>query len=105
MKICDYFINTTDKDIGQKFRLKKITEINSYFIEEIDQNKLLDSKSKRFYTTLNMFLTIAFAVTACISLSAFASLADISKGNMSSMIGLDVCEKIIAKFQKHKSIT
>ena len=52
-----------------------------------------------------MFLTIAFAVTACISLSAFASLADISKGNMSSMIGLDVCEKIIAKIQKHKSIT
>ena len=78
----------TEKDISQEFSLKS-EEINNYFIKEIDQNELLCNKNKKVYTTLNYnehFLTLAFAVTICISISPFASLVDISKGIMSSTI-------------------
>ena len=37
------------------------------------------------------FLTLAFAVTVCISISAFASLVNISERIMSSTIGLNIC--------------
>ena len=53
--------------------------------------------------TLNCILTLVFAVTVCISLSAFASLVDISKGIMSSTIELNICT-IIARIKKYKSI-
>ena len=45
-----------------------------------------------------------FAVTACISISAFASLVDTSKGILSSTIGLKICA-IIWRIEKYKSIT
>ena len=64
-------------------------EIRDYFIKEIDQNELLSNQSKKVCTTLNYnehFLTLVFAVTICISISAFASLIDISKLVMSSTI-------------------
>ena len=47
--------------------------------------------------------TLVFAVTVCISISAFAYLANISKGIMSFTIGLNICA-IIASIKKHKSI-
>ena len=57
MKICNYFINMTEEDINKEFTLKKIKEINNYFIKEIDQNELLSNKKKRFVQiTLNSFL-------------------------------------------------
>ena len=37
------------------------------------------------------FLNLVFAVTGCISISAFASLVDISTGTMSSTIELNIC--------------
>ena len=43
----------TEEDISQEFRLKKIKEVNDYFIKEIDQNKLLSNKIKKICTTLN----------------------------------------------------
>ena len=68
---------------------------------------MLSNKDKKICTTLNYiehFLTLFFAVTVCISISAFAPLVDISKGIMSSIIGLNICA-ITAKFKKYKSIT
>ena len=44
-----------------------------------------------------------FAVTVCISISAFASLVDSSKGLLSSVIGLNICA-IIARIRKYKLI-
>ena len=69
-------------------------EIRDYFIKEIDQNELLSNQSKKVCTTLNYnehFFTLVFAVTICISISAFASLIDISKLVMSSTIQLNIC--------------
>ena len=73
--------------------MKKIEEINNYFVKEIIQNKFLSKKNTKFWITLNYiehFLTLIFAVTKCISISVFASLIDISNGIMST-IGLNIC--------------
>ena len=63
----------TEDDISQEFRLKKIKEINNYFIKEVDQNELLNNKNKKVCTTLNFtedFLTLAFAVTNICAINA-----------------------------------
>ena len=76
--------------------------INNFFIKETDRNELLSNKKKQVRTTLNYiehFLTLAFAVTICISISSFASLIWI----ISSTIGLYIC-LIIARIKKYKSI-
>ena len=68
--------------------------MNNYFIKEIDQNKLLSNKNKKVCTALNYiehFLTLVFAITVCVSISAFAFLIAISKAIMSSTIGLNIC--------------
>ena len=86
--------------------MKKINEINNYFIREIDQNQLLGNKNKRVYATLNYikhFLTLVFALTVCVSISVFATLVNFSTGIMSSTIGLNICA-IIARIKKYKSI-
>ena len=73
----------TKGDVSQEFRRKKIKQINNYFIKEIGQNELLPPKYKQVCLTLDyveQFLTLVLAVSICISISAFASLIDISKG-------------------------
>ena len=73
-------------------RLKKLKGINNYFIKERDQNELLSNNNKKVCSTLNyteQFLTLVFAVTVCISMSAFASVVNIPKAIMCSTIGLD----------------
>ena len=73
----------TKGDVSQEFRRKKIKQINNYFIKEIGQNELLSLKYKQVCLTLDyieQFLTLVLAVSICISISAFASLIDISKG-------------------------
>ena len=72
-------------------RNKNKTEINNYFIKEIDQKELLSNKNKKVCTTLKYiedFLTLVFAVAICISSSAFASIIDISRRIKISKIGL-----------------
>ena len=39
----NYFINLTEENISQEFRLKKIQKVKKYFIKEIDQNELLSN--------------------------------------------------------------
>ena len=58
----------TKEDISQEFKFKKSNN-NNYFIKEIDQNELLSNKNKKVCTTLNY--TEHFAVTKCVSISAF----------------------------------
>ena len=70
------------------------------------ENELFSNNNKKVSTTLNYterILDLVFAVTACNSISALASLIPIFKGIMSSTVGLNICA-IIARIKKHKSI-
>ena len=70
-------------------------------MKEINQYELMNSKNKKVCTTLNYlkdFLTLVFflfTVTGCISISAFASLLNVSTGIMISTIGLNICAIIV----------
>ena len=61
------------------------------------------NKNKKVCTTLTCiehFVTLLFAVTRCISISAFASLVDIPT---SSAVGLNI-SAVVARIKKYKSI-
>ena len=80
-----------EENISQEFKLKNINETRYYFLEETEQNELMSRKHKKVCTTLNYiehFLTLAFTVTGCISISAFASLLGIPIRMMNSAIVL-----------------
>ena len=67
---------------------------------------MFSNKNKNICTTVNYiehFLTLIFAVTVCISISAFASLVNISKGTMNSTTELNICE-MFARVKRYKSI-
>ena len=73
---------------------KELKAIKNYFIQEIDQKGLVSNKRKKVSSTLNYIehiVTLFFAVTGCISISALASLFYISTGIMSSTIRLIIC--------------
>ena len=62
--------------MSQKFRLKNIDGTRSYFLKEIEQNELMRKKHKNVCATLNYiehFLILAYTITECGSVSAFAS--------------------------------
>ena len=89
-----------EKNISQGSRLKNIDETRNYLIEEINWNKLISKKCKKVYTTPNYnehFLILAFTITRCISISAFAT------GITSSTIGLKICA-IFVEIKRYKSI-
>ena len=80
-----------EENISQEFKLKNINETRYYFLEETEQNELMSRKHKKVCTTLNYiehFLTLAFTVTGCISISAFPSLLGIPIRMMNSAIVL-----------------
>ena len=66
----------------------------------------MSKNHKNVWTTLNYiehYLILAFAITGCISISAFASLVGIPIGITSSAIGLKICATT-AVIKKYKSI-
>ena len=80
---------TQAKDLDQKIQIKQ--EIIS--LEEIEQNKQMIRKHKKFCPNLNYiehFLILASAFTGCISISDFA-LFGIPIGITSSAVGLKIC--------------
>ena len=86
-------------------RVKNTNETRNYFLEEIEQNKLM-SKNLKFYTTpkyVEHFLILASTITGCILISAFDSLLVIPIGITSSAISLKICA-IAAWIKKNKSI-
>ena len=86
-------------------RVKNTNETRNYFLEEIEQNKLM-SKNLKFYTTpkyVEHFLILASTITGCILISAFDSLLVIPTGITSSAISLKICA-IAAWIKKNKSI-
>ena len=85
-----------EKNTSQGFRLKNIEKTRNYFLEEIEQNELINRKHKKVCTTLNYteyFLTLTSTISGYISSSAFASLLGIPLGIMSPAIGLKICAK------------
>ena len=48
-----YKENISQKNISQEFRLKNMDETRNHLIEEINRNKLMSKKNKKFCTTLN----------------------------------------------------
>ena len=81
-----------EENTSQEFRLKRIDETRSHFIEDIKQNDLMSKKHKKVCLVLNYIehlLILASAVTGCIS--AFASLVDIPIVNASFTVGLKIC--------------
>ena len=80
--------------MSQEFRLKNINETKIYFLEEINQNKLMSKIDKRVCITLNYieyFLILASKITECISISAFASLLGVSIVITNPAIELKIC--------------
>ena len=66
----------------------------------------MSKNHKNVWTTLNYiehYLILAFAITGCISISAFASLVGIPIGITSSAIGLKICATT-AVIKKYKSM-
>ena len=103
----------TDEIIGQEFRLKEKYEKRNYFIEEIRKTKLISRKNKKVCKILNYteHLPIsAFAVTGCVSISAFVSSVDIPTRITSSVAATKLCAttagikkyKLIIKKMKNK---
>ena len=85
--------------MSQECRLKNMDETRNYFLEEIKYSALMSRKHKKVCPTLNYiehFLNLTSTITGCISISAFASLIDIS-------IGLKICA-VTAEIKKYKSI-
>ena len=82
------------QNINQEVRIKNIDETKNYITEEINQIRVMSKKHKKVCRTLNYienFLVLAFAITGCISISAFSSLIGIPIGIMISAIGLQIC--------------
>ena len=83
-----------EENISQEFRLKNIYKTKNYFFEEIEKNEFMIKKHKKVCTILNYiehFLILDSIITGCISISVFACLLDIPKGNTSSAIELEIC--------------
>ena len=90
----------------QELSLENIDETRNYFLEEIEQNKLVSRKQEKVCTTLNYiehFLTLVFTVTGCVSISAFASLLVIPTWITNSAKTLKTCA-MAAGIKKYKSI-
>ena len=95
-----------EENITQEFRLENIDETRNYFLEEIQQNKVMSRKHKKVCTTLNYierFLILAATITGCISIFALTYLLGIPIEITSSAIGLKICA-IAAGIKKYKSI-
>ena len=88
------------------FRLKNIGEIRNYFIEEINQNKLMRKKHKKVCRVLNYIETLFIVVSTfsgCVSISVFTYLVAIPVGITTSAGRLKACV-INAGIIKDKSI-
>ena len=86
-------------------QIEKIEKTRDYLVDEIQQNELISKKHKKICTKLNSIkdcLVLHFAVTGCISISAFHFLLGIAIEITSFAKELIVCA-ITAGIKKYKS--
>ena len=72
--------NIVEENLSQEFKFKNIEKIKNYFIEEIDQNKLIGKKHKKVCPVLNYIehlLISSSTVTGFTSISAFTFLVGV----------------------------
>ena len=94
-----------ENNLSQEFKLKSAYETKSYFVEEIEENKLMSKKHKKVLTLdyIAHFLILVSTVTGYISISDFTSWVGILIEIMSSAIELKLCS-ITAEIKKCKAI-
>ena len=89
-----YICTSTLKfSLQSRLWIKKINETRSYLLEEIKQNDLMCEKNKKTCRALNYFedfFVVICAVSGCVSISAFASLAGVPVAIVSSAVGLRI---------------
>ena len=91
------------ENTGLKIRLKKLDEMRNYLLQDI-KHDLMSKKQKRMCRTLNYFehsLLFISAVTDCVLIFAFVSLARIPIGISSSAVLL----KYVYWLQQSKGIS
>ena len=74
MKVYKYFENMAEENTSSEIRLKNRDETRNYFLEEIEQNKLISRKHEKVCTILNYieyFLILVSIITGYISFSNF----------------------------------
>ena len=72
--------NMIEENTTQEFPLKNKDEERNHFIEEMNQNDLINEKHKIICTTLDYiepWLILVSGITGCVSVSAFTSLVGI----------------------------
>ena len=96
----------TEEDISQETTLRNINKKINYFIEEINQNKLMSKKHKIVYGVLNYtenLLILVSTVTGRVSISYFVFLVGIPVATSSSAAQLKIY-LITLGIKKYKSI-
>ena len=99
------------ENLNLDLRLKTKDETRNYFLEEIKFNCLMNEKHNKVSRDLNCFehfLIFVFAVSGCISVSAFSSFVGVPADIVSSAVGLKICtitkSILTKKRKKHDNI-
>ena len=82
------------EEASLEVRLRKIGETRNYLLDEIKHNDLTSEKYKKNCKYLNYvenLLTLLSTITGYVSISAFASLADINVGITIFSVGINIC--------------
>ena len=87
------------------FSLKKIGETRNFILNEIKHDLISENYENSFWSVnyIEHFLVFIFAVSGCVFISAFASLAVVPVGIASSAVGIRICA-ITAGLKKYQSI-
>ena len=84
------------EEASLEFRLRKIDETRNYLLDEIKHNDLMSEKYKKICKCLNYvenLLILSSAITDCVSISAFASLARVPVCITSYALGIkNLCD-------------
>ena len=91
-KYCIYKINMV-KEASLEFLLTKIDETRIYLLDEIEHNDLMNEKYKKTCKYLNYvenLFILSSGITACVSISALASLVCDPVGITSSAIRIKI---------------
>ena len=87
-------------NINLDFRIKKIDGTRNYFLEEIKHNDLRNEMHKKLCRALTYCI---FPFSGYVSISAFASLVDVSASIASSAEGLKICA-LITEIKMYNSV-
>ena len=78
-----------EENKSQEINMKNIDETRNYFIDKINQNKLMSKKHVFNYSEHQLILVST--VTECVSIFAFAYLGGIYVNIVSSAVGIQIC--------------